>query len=1027
MLFFDDKILKSPECIGKNRLPVRANLFNFSCEKSARKVKREFSPWIIDLNGKWKFLYLESQKDFDREFIKDDIQLSSKSWKDIVVPGCFEMQGYGKPHYTNHKMPWNGFPPNSPAENPIGVYCRNFVLDTTWTNRNTILHFDGVKGTFFVFVNGQEVDYSKDSCASVEFDINSFLQTGSNELTVIVLKWSDASFIEDQDQWWLTGIYRDVYLRSQPQNTIYDIFATAILDEKLQDGLLNIKLFSSHVTYTDGWKYICRLYNGNLEKILEKQVEIDVKNKAYNRHPVSLDQNRIKNEITMNVNSPKQWSAECPNLHLLTVELISPQGQTIDATGLKVGFRNIEIKNRQLLINGQAVQINGVNRHDHDHITGKTVSFESMVQDIELMKQFNFNAIRTSHYPCAPAFYDLCDEYGVYVIDETNIEHHAYYNDLCDNSKWSTAFLERAINMVERDKNHACIYAWSLGNESGCGVNHAALAGWIRYFDPSRTIHYEGASYFGFTHNEAHHNLALTDYIAPMYESVEKCVDWVRNQDDPRPLILCEYSHAMGNSNGGLREYFEIFERYHGLQGGFVWEWIDHGIKQIDQNGQEYWAYGGDFGDEPNDSNFCADGLVWPDRTPHPAMFEYKKLAQPVKVVAIDIRNGQFEIHNKNYFVNLSYLQMIWELKVNDKVIQSSTPAIIDLEPRKKRKIKLDFFETLLEPGEKCFLRFSFCLTEKTKYGPLGYEVAWEQFQIPFEIAKRTESSHGEEHELNCNSTFRNVLKLNNVIDWKNSNTEIKTSILRGPLDNDGIKNWTSKDITRVLNVWLQKGVYGSKVVLESEHFENGELFVKQNINCNNTIINHEQVYSSLGKEMILVQNTFEVPSDLNDLPRLGVIMKLPEELTQVEYFGLGPYENYCDRKSGVWFGKFKDSVENKFVPYILPQENGARSNVSWVALRNIAGYGVMIISLGQMQFTASQFSAEQLYEKKHTNELKSENGIYLYLDYAQRGLGTRSCGPDTLDKYKLPAGNFSFNFIILKLKPNQKPEKTVW
>ena len=1007
----NSKLWQSPECVGLNRLPARANIFNFPDEKSARLVAREFSPWVEKLNGSWKFKYTTSPEKLEKDCI--DPETDDKTWDDIVVPGCFNMQGYGKPHYTNTQMPWDNLPPNVPEENPAGIYRRTFELAADWKERKTILHFDGVESFFIVYINGREAGYAKDTRTSTEFDISSFLKDGRNQLTVIVVKWSDASFIEDQDHWWMAGIYRDVYLRSIPKNSIADLFAVASLDDKYENGELELKFHADFNDSIAGWKYHCQLYDADGKNIFDVPIETNIKSESGIGYPVSQDPQRVKAIQKIAVPYPEKWSAEHPYLYTLTVSLVDPEGKTVDATGIKTGFRNIEIKNRELLINGQPVLINGVNRHDHDDVHGKTISIELMKRDLDLMKQFNFNAIRTSHYPNAPEFYDLCDEYGFYVIDEANIEHHAFYNDLCANPQWTTAFVDRAVGMVERDKNHPCIYAWSLGNESGCGENHAAMAGWIRFFDPSRTIHYEGASHLGYYNKIDNLNMAVTDYIAPMYAPVDACIEWVEKQKDPRPFILCEYSHAMGNSNGNLKEYFEIFEKYHGLQGGFIWEWIDHGIKQIDKNGTEYWAYGGDFGDEPNDSNFCTDGLVWPDRTPHPAMYEFKKLAQPLAVSAVDKAKGRFEIFNKNYFIDLSYLEMDWELKVNTEVIQSGTMPMPAIAPRRKQEIKLD----LAESADNSYLRFSFRRTADTLWSKAGEEVAWEQFKMPYKAIK--EEYPKTFFELNPDSSFENILKLNNL-----PNSTVSASIWRAPIDNDGIKNWVGEHERHVLTKWRKQGIDKSTVVVESSNFEDGRLLVRQSVKCNDALVKHKQVYSPLPGGAILVENTFDVPNDLRDLPRLGLVLKLPGTLDAVEYFGLGPYENYIDRKSGVWFDQFKDLVDNMYTPYILPQENGSRCEVSWTTLRDINGNGIMIIATETMQFTVSRFSAQQMYAAKHTNELKSDGCVYLYLDYAQRGLGTCSCGPDTMDKYKLASGIFRFDFIMLAIKAGQKPEK---
>ena len=1015
MYILDPKTWQSPECTGLNRLPARANIFNFSDEKSARKIEKGSSPWVKKLNGTWKFYYTESPEKIPASYV--DPANNDSDWDDIAVPGCFNMQGYDKPHYTNTQMPWDNLPPHVPEKNPTGVYRRTFTLDENWQQRKTILHFDGVESFFQVYVNGQEVGYAKDSRTSTEFDISPYLVPGENQITVIVVKWSDASFIEDQDHWWMAGIFRDIYLRSTPMNSISDIFATASLDKEFKDGILDIKFHSYFESDSENWKYRCRLYDSNGDNVLGDAVEVNIQADPYTFYPRSKDPRRTKGETQINVPCPNKWSAESPYLYTLTVELVDSKNETVDVTALKIGFRNIEIKNRELLINGQPVQINGVNRHDHDDVHGKTVSVELMRKDLELMKQFNFNAVRTAHYPNAPEFYDLCDEYGFYVIDEANIEHHAFYNDLCSNPQWTTAFVDRAVGMVERDKNHPCIYAWSLGNESGCGENHAAMAGWIRFFDKSRTVHYEGASHVAYFNGVPNLNLAITDYIAPMYPTLEKCIDWVVNKDDPRPYIMCEYSHAMGNSNGGLKEYFEFFEKYHGAQGGFIWEWIDHGIKQVDENGVEYWAYGGDFGDTPHDANFCADGLVWPDRTPHPAMHEFKKLAQPLKVSAIDLNEGVFEIFNKNYFIDLSYLEIYWELKSGDKVLKSGNMPMPSILPQTGMEIKIDL-SGICSITDRTFLRFSFRRKESTLWNNEGFEAAWEQFEMPVTVKKGQEKEL-KNFQLDSSSSFDNILKLNGIT---NADCTVDGSIWRAPTDNDGIKNWTGTDDTHVLNIWRRLGVDYSKSVIESSSMNGNELIVKQKIQCKDAAVSNEQTYSALPGGALLVKNNFEIPAELNDLPRLGVVLKLPEELEKVEYFGLGPYENYIDRQTGVWFDIFRDTIDNMHVPYILPQENGARCQVSWTALRDAEGNGIMVIAPQKMQFTVSRFSAGQMYEAKHTNELKPEDKVSLYLDYTQRGLGTRSCGPDTLDKYRLKSGKYSFNFIILPLKTDDNP-----
>lgn len=1025
-------IRQSPEAVGINRLPARSTLFPFENEKSARKVKKEHSPLVMPLDGQWRFNYTTRPDDIPDDYTNGDFD--DKAWDMIEVPGNWTMQGYDRPHYTNVQMPFGNLPPEVPEENPTGVYRRSFILPDGWEKRRTVIHFDGVESLFYLFVNGIVVGAGKDSRTATEFDLTKYLKVGENQITVIVVKWSDATFIEDQDHWWSPGIFRSVYLYNTAAEFIADLFAVAELDEKCENGMLRLAVTASVLPENKfHWKFRCRLYDKAGKKAFGPEiVKIDgiIPDEF---HYTYSDPAAMKVHKDFKIASPAQWNAESPDLYTLTVELLSPEGEVVDTTSVRVGFRRYEIKNRELLINGKAVLLKGVNRHDHDDVKGKSVSVKMMRKDIETMKRFNFNAIRTCHYPNAPEFYDLCDEYGMYVLDETNLEHHAYYSDFCNNPLWAGAFLDRAVNMVERDKNHPCIYGWSLGNESGAGPNHAAMAGWIRHFDPSRTLHYESASRYGYFTSRDNFNLFLSDYIAVMYAPVDGIIKWVTESNDPRPFILCEYSHAMGNSNGSLKEYFEAFEKYHGLQGGFIWEWIDHGIRQTDKNGKEYWAYGGDFGDEPNDSNFCADGLVWPDRTPHPGVNEHKKLAQPLKVEAIDPASGRFLLTNKHDFVDLSAYLVVWELTVDGKVVESGKCQAPELAPKESGELLIAFDHPEMKLGEEAAIRFSFRLKSKSSWAPKEYEVAWEQLPLPFagtmvssskviSTAGEIVESGKESFELQTGNT-RAVVNANGMVSLECGEKTIidhgpQISIWRAPTDNDGIKNMAPNK-ARKLFTWSELGLdkYTSqpgKISIADSKITISTVAAKPDGGAE---IIHECVYSGLSDGSILAENTFIVPAELDDLPRLGVVMELPDSMDQVEWYGLGPHENYIDRKAGAWMGRFKSTVDEMYVPYILPQENGNRTGVRWASLTGSDGSGLLIAAPDTMEFSVSRFSTAQMFRARHTNELEPEGRIFLHLDYRQRGLGTASCGPDTLDKYKIKSGKYSFRYILRPLK----------
>ena len=597
MKFDFDKILRrSPESTGGGKLPVHATFFHHSTEEEA--LAGGYGRWLLFLNGTWKFRFFENP-----DLVSDDLLFDAddSGWADIAVPGCWDMQGYGHPHYTNIQMPFREYPPEVPKQNPTGIYRGKFILPNGWDERRVILHFDGVENCFFLFINGTAVGFSKDSRGPSEFDITRLIRKGENQISVLVHQFSDAAYVEDQDQWWHAGIVRNVYLYATPKNYIEDVFAAATLDQDLKTGILDLELIAGLDSDSwreiqeiknngmtelepadkiqNGWFFEIRLYESCGRKVLESRIDVAAKH-GFAAYFNLKDPHRLYTHLSLKLPEVKAWSAEAPFRYTLTVCLRRKEEAPVDVTGIKIGFRRVEVKHRELRINGKPVLICGVNRHEHDPGTGRTLTVESMRKDIELMKQFNINAVRTSHYPDAPEFYDLCDEYGLYVFDEANLEHHAYFYDLCSNPAWAYHYMDRAIHLVMRDKNHPSVIVWSLGNESGIGANHAAAAGWIRHYDSSRVLLCERAIYSqegGWLPNL---NRNLTDILAPMYPQISTIINWASYPtEDERPMILCEYSHAMGNSNGCLKEYFDSFRKYHGLQGGFIWEWVDHGIE----------------------------------------------------------------------------------------------------------------------------------------------------------------------------------------------------------------------------------------------------------------------------------------------------------------------------------------------------------------------------------------------------------------------------------------------------------------
>lgn len=764
----------APEIFQVNRLPARATLYPFPSVDDARSGERENSSWFQLLNGDWDFHPAPSPEAAPQDFMQENFA-PDENWKQLTVPSNWAMQGYDKPHYTNVQMPFPDEPPRVPQANPTGCYRTKFAVREEWKNRRVVIHFGGVESVLCVWINGQAVGIGKDTRLPSEFDITPLVKFGEeNVLCAACIKWSDATFIEDQDQWWLGGIYRDVFLYSTEKVFIQDVFAVGNLADDYTTEVLNVTATAGFASEPqDGLVFEAQLFDAAGNAVFDAL-----------RHEVSTARGwqprRFQGVFKQEIPNVQSWNHESPALYTLAVSLLGGESRVLESTSCRVGFRRVEVKARELLINGKAVMIKGVNRHEWDDQNGKTLTRESMINDIVLMRQHGFNAVRTAHYPDDALWYDLCDEYGLYLIDEADVESHDFEKFLCRDARYASQFLERAIRMVERDKNHASIILWSLGNESGYGPNHDAMAGWIRSCDPSRPLHYEPASQ-GWERGEIN-GARATDIICPMYPTIENIVKWAKKDNgDARPMILCEYSHAMGNSNGSLADYWQAFENHQGLQGGFIWEWVDHGILQTSKDGEKYWAYGGDFGDAPNDLNFVCDGLVSPDRTTHPAMMECKKLFQPFAVQWKNEARGEIEIRSKLDFTNLDWLRGQWVLEVEGEVVARGDLEDFSVAPQQSITAQLPLPSTL--PEGEAFLKVTFFSVTKTSWCDAGFEIGWEQLKVE-NAAQSTQASSTQE------AKFSVPIRLEeNLIIGENGNrisiALAKLQIFRGATDND--------------------------------------------------------------------------------------------------------------------------------------------------------------------------------------------------------------------------------------------------
>lgn len=1034
--YLPPKFWQAPELINIHRIASRPRLIPMENNSSALSDVPENSPYFLSLKGEWFFNYIQHPNNAPEGFAREDFDFSG--WDKIKVPSNWTMQGYGKPHYTNVQMPFSHFPPNVPEENPTGLYYHTFEVPENWHKRRTVLHIGGCESVLALWLNGEFIGLSKCSRMSAEFEIGDALKKGTNTLAAMVVQWSDASFIEDQDHWWMAGIFREVFIRSTPQVNIEDLFLEPKLSDDFKTASLGLKARINFPNIPYGnWQVKANLYNANNENVLQEEWLTPFEAKTYTEREYWWQV-----ATAVDVKNPALWSHENPTLYKVVVELIDGEGAVVDTLVQSIGFRKIEIKDRSLLINGQRVIINGVNRHDHHDTEGKALPRETMEADVLTMKRFNVNAVRCAHYPNDSYFYELCDKYGLYVIDETDIESHAFRLNLCDEPRYATAWLDRGMRMVQRNKNHPSIISWSLGNEAGYGANHDALAAWIRKYDESRIIHYEGATrdmhwddnfdtqYDEIRPHRPDHFLA-TDLICPMYPSLEKLKQFSKQSDEPRPCIPCEYCHAMGNANGNLKEYFELFETLPGLQGGFIWEWIDHGILKHTDYGRPYWAYGGDFGDQPNDVNFVVDGLVFPDRTPHPALYEFKKLAQPIAVEHINQSAHIFRIKNKQYFISTKWLAFKWVIECEGEVFAQSDEITFNLNPLATMDFQLPqkIIDQVKQTGKEAFIRFSFIAKEASDWCDLTQEIAWEQYQL----------SHRAVKPISSQPSSQVVEQPNGIIEWQDMRLQINLetglwqswkkagiellakaptlNVWRCPTDNDGLR---LKNETRPkpLAKWRAAGLNNYTLTLKSFKkscvAENLEIKVVHEYTfANNVKTLQTTTWTIMSNGEILVDTRIDVDENLPDLPRLGVDLMLSEGIESCTWYGMGPHESYSDRKAGNWISRFNSTVEQQYVPYILPQTHGNHTDVRWLALTHQSGSEIRFEFPKPLNFTVSHFTAEDLEGAKHTTDLVPRKETYVAIDHQQRGLGNGACGPDTLEQYRIYPGVYHFQYTI--------------
>ena len=983
------------QVVAVNKEYPRSSFMTYENRANALTGKFEKSKYYQLLNGTWKFYFVDSYKNLPANIT--DPSVSTADWTDIKVPGNWEVQGHGVAIYTNHGyefQPRNPQPPTLPEANPVGVYRRDIDIPADWDGRDIYLHLAGAKSGVYVYINGQEVGYSEDSKNSAEFLINKFVKPGKNVLTLKIYRWSTGSYLECQDFWRISGIERDVFLYSQPKAALKDFRVTSTLDDTYKDGIFKLGAdLRNNGSAASNMALVYELLDakGNVVATGEKTADVA----AGETRTVSFDQT---------LPGVKTWTSEAPNLYKL-VMTVKENGKVNEIIPFNVGFRRIEIKPIEqlagngkpyvcLFINGQPLKLKGVNIHEHNPATGHYMTEELMRKDFELMKQHNLNTVRLCHYPQDRRFYELWDEYGLYIYDEANNESHGMYYDLKkggtlgNNPEWLKAHMDRTINMFERNKNYPSLTFWSLGNEAGNGYNFYQTYLWLKDADKNimdRPVNYERAQWEW-----------NSDMYVPQYPGAQ-WLEAMGKRGSDRPIAPSEYSHAMGNSNGNLWDQWKAIYKYPNLQGGYIWDWVDQGIDAVDENGRHFWTYGGDYGvNTPNDGNFCCNGIVSPDRTPHPAMAEVKYVHQNVAFEPVDPANGKFLVKNRFYFTNLQKYMISYTIKANGKTVKGGKMSV-NVEPQGSKEITIPVSGLKSKPGTEYFIYFNVTTTEPEPLIPVGHEIAYEQFRLPVEPSERTFATGGptlkvsaEGNELSASSSKVSFVfdkKTGLVSSYKVGGTEyfkdgfgLQPNFWRAPNDND-YGNGNPKR----LQVWKQSSknfnVVDANIVMDGKDavltanylLAAGNLYIVTYRIHPSGVVKADFTFTSTDMEAAKTEAseatlmaTFTPGSDAArkaasklEVPRIGVRFRLPAEMNQVEYFGRGPEENYVDRNAGTLIDLYKTTADNMYFPYVRPQENGHHTDTRWLTLNKKGGKGLTIYADKTIGFNALRNSVE--------------------------------------------------------------------
>ena len=1018
MLRVDD--LLQPELTEINRVASRAPLEPHPEADAARTGGS--SPWRRSLDGAWRFRLVDRPADAPARWMLP--ATDDGRWGSVEVPGCWTRQCVGDlPHYTNIVMPWPGLdPPQVPETNPTGLYRTTFRVPRAWRGRQVVVHLGGVESVAVVWCNGGLVGMGKDSRLPSEFDLTPHLRSGDNLLAVMVIRYSDATWIEDQDHWWHAGIHRSCFIEARGADRIDDLVVRADFDPADGTGALS---FAAEVV--GGASSVRVTLETDRGRVVAGPLEVAVpgldRGDQLSQLSVAYAFTGRVARVSAEGLKVNPWSTESPTRYRMITELLAADGSVVEAHGTWTGFRRVEISGRRLLINGRDMVINGVNRHDHHHETGKTLTVDELREDLVTMKRHNINAVRTAHYPNDHRLLDLCDELGLYVIDEANVESHARLASLLQDERWHHAVVERTRRMVRRDRNHPSIIGWSLGNESGHGPCHDAAAAWVRRVDPTRFLQYEGAVGGRFpvaalhsrtdTEREASRSERLvTDVVCPMYTPIDVIVDWARWAEktglDDRPLILCEYSHAMGNSNGSIAEHIEAFHTEPALGGGFVWDWRDQGLAETDENGRFYWAYGGHFGDEPNDANFCINGLVGPDGTPHPGLTELAWAARPVTAVSAGGR--RVRVTSRRRFTSTSDLRLRWTVDLDGTPAETGI-LDVDVAPGATTTVTIPY-TTKAPRGSDASLVLEWVTRKATAWAERGHVVAWEHISIasattrPIRVSRPAVTVDVDDAGLHGVS----------IGDRRVVVGDITGRLWRAPTDNDGVGQGWMSAVVGVRQQWLAWGLHDLTSVVDKvtrRVADDGEriTFRRRLVGAEAEATHRTRI--DISAAGAIFTERIVIPNAWNDLPRVGVGFEVPSDLERLEWYGLGPHETYPDRRSSGLVRRWWSTVEAQYHPYVVPQEHGAHGETRWFSLTDPRGRGIRIDAESPVSFSARRHHDHALTAATTLAELEVAETTEVHIDVGMRGLGTGACGPDTLPAYRVGPGVHSWTWTI--------------